>query len=145
VLTALIAEVNMEVQMTRTLKLSLTSSVNSGNSFKHSKKVVTSRAKSSSSAGKLSGVKFPCTIGLATFAGVFCPRRRDWLSRMRFLISSTLFSSRWSRWILRGKRSAAFSRKRKRTWVRRSRRWNAEDSMPTEDPSCLTAFAKPRS
>ena len=47
------------------------SSVNSGNSFKHSRKVVMSSAKRAICSGNCSGSKSPTTTGVLTFGGGF--------------------------------------------------------------------------
>ena len=110
------------------------SSVNSGNSLRQSRKVMTSSANPSSCSGKDSTSTSSFNPGDATCADAFCFRR----GRKCVLISS----SRDRRWTLRGNKSAAFSRNRWRMRTRRSRRWNDDDRIPTELPSCRAELAK---
>jgi hypothetical protein len=118
------------------------SSVNSGNSFRHWRNVITSLASKAICFGNSSGSGGSSTTGRRACGGALCvPRPRRW---------GTVMAGLWSeppawRDILRGKRSAAFSWKRYETTVKRSRRWNVDERMPTDEPSWRDALAKLRS
>lgn len=119
------------------MELLTASSVNSGNSLRQLRKVVTSLARASSCSGKHSESRVSLTIGLARWGTWLLIVQWRWF--LRFGLTR---SSRACRGTFRGNKSAAFSRNRKRIWASRSRRWKAEDSMPTELPSWRAAFAK---
>ena len=134
------------------IELFTTSSVNSGNSLRLFRKDLISFANASSCSGKSSTVNSLPPAGIVGRAmwGNFLL----WKLRFRFPVAPEdssvrcFWSTSWSTdclWTRVGNKSAAFSRKMKRTWTIRSRRWKADESIPTEDPSCLVAFAKLRS
>lgn len=114
------------------------SSVNSGNSFKDLRKFVTSRENPASWSGK-SSASISGTTGRA-----MCGRARCLTLLRLLLLGFTIASFAW-RETLRGKRSAAFSRKRKSTEAMRFLSWNEEERSPTDEPSCREALAKFRS
>ena len=117
------------------------SSVNSGNSLRQWRKVTTSLAKLSNWAGSVSGSKLSSKMSFTT--GACWPRQGARRCRcMKFGFSR---ASRGGRTILRGYRFVAFSRKRNRILVSRSRNLNAEERIPTEPPNWRAAFAKLRS
>lgn len=116
------------------------SSVNSGNSFKQSKNVITSVANNRSCSGKSSR---SISSKAALTIWVDAPASRDLFLSCR--TAGLTGSDRSSAVIFRGNKSAAFSRNRKIICARRSRRWKAEERIPTELPSWRAALAKLRS
>ena len=117
------------------------SSVNSGNSFRQFKKVVTSTANCSIWSGKFSGSKLSSGEGLGIWAGPFLRLRLLCLVKFGLIMD---VSRPW-RCTLRGNKFAAFSRNKKSICASRSRRWKADESIPIELPSWRAALAKFRS
>lgn len=119
-------------------------SVNSGNSFRLYRNVERSEAKSSSCCGKSS----KSSLSSSMPPGERLPRSKEARKRASRRLGNLLRPTRDSlctRRTLRGYKSAAFSRKRKDIWARRSRSWNTEARMATELPSCRAALTQVRS
>lgn len=84
-----------------------TSSVNSGNSFRHRRKLVTSSARFSNCSGKLSRLKFSETVGLGTCSCAFPLTCRS--PRLLRLVGESTIASLTTWLTFWGKSLAAFS------------------------------------
>lgn len=122
-------------------------SVNSGNSLRLYRNVERSDANNSSCSGKSSRSSLSSSIRLAGIERL--PRSNGTARNLASLrLGNLLFPTRDSlcrRRTLRGYKSAAFSRKRKEIWARRSRSWNTDARIATELPSCRAALTQVRS
>lgn len=125
---------------------SIALSVNSGNSFRLYRNVERSDANNSSCCGKssrsgLSSSMCPGPERLPRSNGAARNLASLRLGNLLLPTKDPLCKRR----TLRGYKSAAFSRKRKEIWARRSRSWNTDARMATELPSCRAALTQVRS
>jgi hypothetical protein len=122
-------------------------SVNSGNSLRLYRNVERSDANNLSCCGKSSRSSLSSSMRPARFDRL--PRSNGAARNLVTLrLGNLLFPTKDSlckRRTLRGYKSAAFSRKRKEIWARRSRSWNTDARMATELPSCRAALTQVRS
>ena len=126
---------------------SIALSVNSGNSLRLYRNVERSDAKNSSCCGKSSRSSLSSSMRAAGPERL--PRSNGAARNLVTLRLGNLLlptkDSLCKRSTLRGYKSAAFSRKRKEIWARRSRSWNTDARMATELPSCRAALTQVRS